>query len=215
VGRDAAIVTDLPGTTRDIIEVSLTLAGYRVMLADTAGLRTSLEAIEAEGVRRARAWAEAADLRLLVVDGSATDRAWREVASLIRSGDLCIVNKRDLPVGDGSAADWAARLGLRVLLLSLVTMQGLDAVNRALSDAVVKSLSGADFPAATQERHRQDLEAARGHLGRALAALSAPVAVELAAEDVRLAARSLARINGGIGAEDVLDRVFARFCIGK
>ena len=85
----------------------------------------------------------------------------------------------------------------------------------ALSGKVTAALSGADFPAATQARHRQDLVAAREHLDRALAALGAPAEVELAAEDVRLAARCLARISGRVDPEEGLDRVFARFCIGK
>jgi tRNA modification GTPase len=215
-GRDAAIVTETPGTTRDVIEVPLNLAGFRVVLADTAGVRASRDPIEAEGVRRARAWAEAAALRLLVVDGAAEDEAWRDVGPLTRPGDLCLINKSDLPRGTATAAEaWAAGQGLRALALSLASSEGLDAVRRALEEAVVTALSGADFPAATQERHRRDLEAARSDLGRAMNALADPVEVELAAEDVRLAARSLARISGQVGAEDVLDRVFARFCIGK
>jgi len=216
-GRDAAIVTDTPGTTRDVVEVPLNLAGYRVVLADTAGVRASRDPIEVEGVRRARAWADAAALRLVVVDGAAKDEAWREVASLSRPGDLCLLNKSDLP-RDAAAAEaeaWAASDGLQVVSLSLATSEGLGAVRQALLQRVVSALSGADFPAATQERHRRDLEEASGHLGRALNALSGSVEVELAAEDVRLAARSLARISGEVGAEDVLDRVFARFCIGK
>jgi tRNA modification GTPase len=215
-GRDAAIVAATPGTTRDIIEIPVTLAGYRVVLADTAGMRASADPIEAEGVRRARAWAEAADLRLLVVDGSTADDDWRKVAGATRPGDLCLINKSDLPRGISADVEtWANAGGLAPLALSLATLNGLDAVWSALTDAVIDALSGADFPAATQERHRRDLADAHAHLDRALAALSAPAEVELAAEDVRLAARSLARISGQVGAEDVLDRVFARFCIGK
>jgi len=217
VGREAAIVTATPGTTRDIIEVPLTVAGYRVVLADTAGVRAARDPIEAEGVRRARAWAEAAELRLLVVDSGSDEAAWREVAGLMRPGDICLLNKADVPRGT-AAADaeaWAGRSGLPALSLSLNPPRGLDAVWQALSKAAVKALSGAEFPAATQERHRRDLSEAHVHLGRAFRALAGPVEVELAAEDVRLAARSLARISGRIGAEDVLDRVFARFCIGK
>jgi tRNA modification GTPase len=214
--RDAAIVTATPGTTRDIIEIPLNLAGYRVVLADTAGVRASRDPIEAEGVRRARAWAEAGELRLLVVDGAAADESWRDVADLARPGDLCLLNKSDLPRGTAAAARaWAESRGLVTLELSLASFRGLGAVKQALSDAVVGALSGADFPAATQERHRRDLADARAHLARALLALTKPMEVELAAEDVRLAARSLARISGQVGAEDVLDRVFARFCIGK
>jgi tRNA modification GTPase len=215
-GRDAAIVTATPGTTRDIIEVPLTLAGYRVVLADTAGMHASADPIEAEGVRRARAWAEAADLRLLVVDGSADDDGWREVAAVTRAGDFCLINKIDVPRGTAAGAEaWAARQGLRPMSLSVATAEGLGALRAALTDAVIEALSGADFPAATQERHRRDLADAKTHLDRAIQALSAKAEVELAAEDVRLAARSLARISGQVGAEDVLDRVFARFCIGK
>jgi tRNA modification GTPase len=92
---------------------------------------------------------------------------------------------------------------------------GVAEARAALTAKVVRALSGAEFPAATHARHRHDVAAAHGHLQRAVRALERPVEVELAAEDVRLAARSLARISGRIDAEDVLDRVFARFCIGK
>ena len=215
-GRDAAIVTATPGTTRDIIEVPLTLAGFRVVLADTAGVRDSADPIEAEGVRRARAWAESADLRLFVVDGSAEDHGWRGVRGVTRAGDLCLINKVDLPRGIAPDAEaWAREHGLGAAPLSLATSAGLDDVRRLLAETVVEALAGADFPAATQERHRRDLMDAKAHLDRALALLSGRAEVELVAEDVRLAARSLARISGRVGAEDVLDRVFARFCIGK
>ncbi len=215
-GRDAAIVTATPGTTRDVIEIPMTLSGYRVVLADTAGLRESGDPIEAEGVRRARAWAEAAELRMLVVDAAATDETWRDAATLARPGDFCLFNKTDLPRGTASTAiAWANAQGLAAVELSATMPESVEAFRRQLSRAVVGALSGADFPAATQERHRRDLTDADEHLRRALRALEAPAEVELAAEDVRLAARSLARISGRVGAEDVLDRVFARFCIGK
>ena len=113
VGRDAAIVTATPGTTRDVIEAPLTLAGYRVHLADTAGVRASADPIEVEGVRRAREWAADADLRLLVIDGAASDDAWREVAPLSRAGDLCLLNKSDKLAGAAGAAAraWADEHG--------------------------------------------------------------------------------------------------------
>ena len=106
IDRDAAIVTATPGTTRDVIEAPLVLAGYRVILADMAGVRETEEAIEAEGVRRARAWAADADLRLWVVDAATGDRAWREAADLARTGDLLALNKSDLACG---ATDRRAR----------------------------------------------------------------------------------------------------------
>lgn len=200
-GRDAAIVTATPGTTRDVVEVPMTLAGYRVLLADTAGLRDTDDEIEAEGVRRARAWAESAHLRLWVVDSSV--EAGEEGESLIQPGDLQILNKADLPRA-------SARAGVK---LSLKTGEGLETLKTLLEDVVVTALSGHDFPAITRLRHAQLLADADGHLTRALGELA--LAPELAAEDVRLAARALGRVTGRIDPEDVLDQVFSRFCIGK
>ena len=214
-GRSAAIVTATPGTTRDVIEVPLTLAGYRVLIADTAGVRRSVDPIEAEGVRRASEWAAAAALRLLVIDQAAEDGAWRQAAELTRAGDICVLNKNDLPAVATEAAKWALDEGLMIVRASVVTAEGLSELRRMLTDAVVGALSGADFPAATRARHRQDLSAARNHLARAAAELASAAQVELAAEDVRLAARSLARVSGRVDPEDILDRVFSRFCIGK
>ncbi len=217
VGREAAIVTPTPGTTRDIIEVALNLAGYRVLIGDTAGLRAPKGAIEAEGVRRAGALAQAADLRLMVVDTAARDERWREPAGLARPGDVCVLNKRDLapsPAGAAVAA-WARGHGLEIIDVSATRGEGLAALRELVTARVIQSLSGGEFPAATRARHRHDLVAARDHLARATGALTGKVEVELAAEDVRLAARSLARVSGRVDPEDVLDRVFARFCIGK
>ncbi len=216
-GSDAAIVTPTPGTTRDVIEVALDLAGFRVLVADTAGLRESEDLIEAEGVRRASDRAARADLRLLVIDAAADDRGWEAVKAWARPGDLALLNKVDLaPGSSGEAArSWAVAQGLEVLDLSLTSGQGLMAMSDRLTARVIEALSGAEFPAATRARHRKDLGQARDHLMRALAELEGRFEVELAAEDVRLAARCLARVGGRIDAEDVLDRVFARFCIGK
>jgi tRNA modification GTPase len=217
IDRDAAIVTATPGTTRDVIEAPLNLAGFRVLIADTAGLRSSADPIEAEGVRRALARAESSALRLWVVDSSAGDESWREAAGAARAGDICVLNKQDLrpSAAAGAARAWAMAHGMEVWGLSLTHGVGLAELKARLTQRVTAALSGAEFPAATQARHRHDLGEARGHLTRALHALSLPVELELAAEDARLAARSLAKVSGRIDPEDVLDRVFARFCIGK
>lgn len=213
-GRDAAIVTPTPGTTRDVIEVPMVLAGYKLLLADTAGVREAAEEIEAEGVRRARAWAADADLRLWVVDGSTSDGTWRHALELARAGDFCLLNKSDLPAGDDAsdAAAEAEARGLRLLLLSLRSDPTASLVREALEDEVVAALSTSEFPAATRLRHAERLREARARIASALANAEE---VELAAEDVRLAARALAQVTGQIGAEDVLDRVFSSFCIGK
>ncbi|MBS0411939.1 MAG: tRNA uridine-5-carboxymethylaminomethyl(34) synthesis GTPase MnmE [Proteobacteria bacterium] len=209
LGRDAAIVTPIPGATRDVIEAPLVLAGYKVLLADMAGLREAHDPVEAEGVRRARAWAEDADLRLWLVDASAGDGAWRLAADLFRPGDIALLNKADLPAGADAAAVLSRAPEARRIS---VTADGVADLTAELSTRVVADLSGTDFPAVTRARHRAHLETAREHLLRARANLEEP---ELAAEDVRLAARALARVAGRIGAEDVLDLVFASFCIGK
>jgi tRNA modification GTPase len=211
-GREAAIVTETAGTTRDVIEVPINLAGYRVILADTAGVRESGDPIEAEGVRRARAWAAGADLRLWVVDQGVSDGSWREAAPLTRAGDICLLNKADLaPGADAAAARQAAAGGVEVIAVS-ITGAREGALLEKLTERALRDLAGSDFPAATRLRHEEQLRTAHGHLERALADLGEP---ELAAEDVRLAARALARVTGRFGAEEVLDRVFASFCIGK
>ncbi len=207
--REAAIVTAEAGTTRDVLEAPLDLAGYRVWLADMAGLRETGHAIEAEGVRRARAWAEAADLRLWVVDASVSSGAWREAAELVRPDDLLVLNKADLPRGRDAEA--AAALGLQKLSVSAVDPAPLRA---ALEAEAVARLGTGEPALATRERHRALLADAVAHLDRARESLREQ-SPELAAEDVRLAARALERLSGRIGPEAVLDRIFGRFCIGK
>ena len=212
--RDAAIVTDTPGTTRDVIEVPLVLGGYRILLADTAGIRETADAIEAEGVRRARAWAENADLRLWVVDGFHVKHTVK-LEDAIRPGDWLVLNKAD--IADALALDHAeqawADQDLRVVRLSAKSSNAVGALRAALAEHVADALSGAEFPAATRLRHAERLSEARGYLARALSEVG--LEVELAAEDVRLAARALEKITGRVDPEDVLGRVFSTFCIGK
>lgn len=211
--RDAAIVTEIAGTTRDIIEVPLVLGGYRVLLADTAGLRETTDLVEVEGVRRARAWAHDADLRIWVVDGFHVEHLAGEERALLAPGDWVLINKMD--IADDQAVAIASEgfvaRGLTVRTAAATSEIAIDKLRSDLTTHVVAALAGAEFPAATRLRHAERLREARGYLGRALSELE----VELAAEDVRLAARALAKITGRIDAEDVLDRVFSSFCIGK
>jgi tRNA modification GTPase len=210
--REAAIVTATPGTTRDVIEVALQLSGYKVILADTAGLRDTLDEVEAEGVRRALRRAEAADLRLWVVDGSGGDAS--PAPDVLRAGDLCLVAKADLPAGDAAARSLleAAALGLEPHRLSAHRAEDVAALEATLAERVVAALGSGEPPSATRLRHAALLAEALQRLESALALSAEP---ELAAEDVRLAARALDRITGKIGPEDVLDRIFSTFCIGK
>jgi tRNA modification GTPase len=201
--RDVAIVSETPGTTRDVIEVRLDLGGYLVTMADTAGLRASPDAIEQEGVRRALARAEAADLVLLLLDGTApdTDPADLPHADLPRA-DLVVWNKADL--------SWPhPREGMR---LSLKSGEGLATLLETLTAKVRARLERhSDSPPLTRARHRHALEEALAALRRAVRANES----ELMAEDIRLTLRALGRITGRVDIEDVLDVVFRDFCIGK
>ena len=199
VGRDAAIVTATPGTTRDIIEVPLVLGGYKVIFADTAGLRDTHDEIEAEGVRRAQAWADGADLRVWLADGMDADGNFDGA----RDGDILLVTKRDL--GEGV-------VGLRGEPFTVRSPNDVAWLERTLTGAVVGALSGAESPVATRLRHQGLLSDAATRLRQAL---KQDEHLELASEDVRLAARALDRITGRIDPEQVLGRIFSTFCIGK
>jgi tRNA modification GTPase len=210
--RDVAIVTEIAGTTRDVLETPLVLAGYSVVLADMAGLRATEDRVEAEGVRRATAWATGADLRLLVVDGAASESEWREPAELLVQGDAVLLNKTDRMAGHDRAAAqaWAETRGLEVVAVSAT--ESIADLRNWLTARTTAAMGGAEVPAATRLRHREALAAASGFLDRALYGEGDP---ELVAENIRLAARSLERIAGRLDPESVLDRVFSTFCIGK
>src|SRR6185437_8810473 len=167
-----------------------------------------------EGVRRARAWASDADLRLWVVDAASGAGVWREASDLVRPADFLVLNKADLPPGrDGAEAETrVAGAQLSLARVSAESGEGQAALSDMIAARVAADLSGADFPPVTRVRHAKALADALAHLERADKALETP---ELAAEDIRLAARALERITGRIGAEDVLDVIFSSFCIGK
>ncbi len=197
---EAAIVTPVAGTTRDIIEAQLRIGPYSVLLYDTAGLRETEEVVEREGIRRARAKADEADLRLWLVDGAHPD-----LPTDMRPGDLVVFSKADL-VG-GVSRETSAHI------ISTVTGEGLPDLVSAIEQRVTEALSGQTFPAATRERHRERLVMARDQLDQALASqLRVP---ELTAENVRMALNSFEALFGRYDVEGVLDVVFSTFCIGK
>jgi tRNA modification GTPase len=208
--RDVAIVTPLPGTTRDVLEVHLDLAGFPVTLLDTAGLREAADVIEAEGVRRARERAERADLRLIMFDGATWPAPDPATLALLDDGAVVTVNKSDLIAGPGDLAV----AGRTALAVSCLTGDGVERLLEALTTRARELMTVGDEPLLTRSRHRQALQAAAEALARFAAA---PDDAELAllAEDLRLAARALGRITGEVAVEEVLDRIFSEFCIGK
>jgi tRNA modification GTPase len=199
VEREAAIVSARAGTTRDVVEVRLVLGGVPVTLADTAGLRDTTDEIEAEGVRRALARAEAADLRLLAfATGTPPDAAtWA-----LRGPDaLVVATKADLA---GAAATGALEVSSR-------TGTGMPPLRAALEQAVQARAGLSAAAALTRPRHRAALGEAVEWLDR----LPAAPLPELRAEALRGALRGLSRLTGRVDVEQVLDLVFGEFCIGK
>ncbi|MEG9860952.1 MAG: tRNA uridine-5-carboxymethylaminomethyl(34) synthesis GTPase MnmE [Parvularculales bacterium] len=206
--REAAIVADESGTTRDVIEVALDLGGMPVVLFDTAGLREVEEGVEAEGVRRARVRADQADIRLIMVSVETSVEDARDVLALRRSGDVVVVNKQDL--GRHNTIEGAYPL-------SVLTSQGLEMLEEVLVQAVTELAGEGEGTVVTRLRHREALGAAHRACARALEVLSSggSAKVELAAEDVRLGVRALGRLVGRVDVDDILDVIFRDFCIGK
>ena len=198
--RDVAIVAAEPGTTRDVVEAHLDLAGLPVIVADTAGLRAAAGAVEAEGIRRARARAASADLTLWL---SPADDPAPPPAGLAATVWV-VETKADLAASSSGAARHR---------LSVLTGEGMDGLLAALADAAAASLRVDEPALMVRARHREAVIEARVALDRALAEPGLPG--ELFAEELRLAGDALGRVTGAIGVEDVLDRLFGTFCIGK
>ncbi len=202
LARDVAIVSDLPGTTRDALEARLVLGGMVMTVIDTAGLRETEDRIEAEGVRRARARAAEADIVLAMHDASQPE-AVLDAAAMPRAGEVIVVaNKLDL----ASRRDIGDAIGV-----SALTGQGLERLSDALIAAGRRLTARTGPPPLTRPRHRAALEAALAALTRAMAEPSE----ELRGEELRIALRMIGRVTGRWGVEEILGEIFSRFCIGK
>ena len=219
VERDRAIVSETPGTTRDEIEAEASIDGLRFRFVDTAGLRETADAIEAEGVRRTHRAIERADALLYVFDtttGLDTDEQAFLDRTAIGRPDLpvlVIANKSDLlPAGARGPAS-AFALSAKDALYDPAQ---LDALRRALRETVSAELSAAEGSAVfVNERHRRHLDAARDAVHRARTALHANTDGDRLALDLRAALHELGSITGAITNEDVLGAIFSQFCIGK
>ncbi len=204
-GREAAIVSAQPGTTRDIVECRFDLGGIPAVLADTAGLRRTANEIEREGVRRARARAEEADLILAVFAADTPPDAETLALAAARPDAVVVASKCDL------ASPSVLIAGRPPLSTSTCTGAGLPELRGRLAALAEQRAGLTDAPVLTRTRHRAALTEAVERLAEAAAA---PLP-ELAAEAYRGAVQALGRLTGRVGVEDVLDRVFGDFCIGK
>jgi len=208
--RDVAIVSERAGTTRDVIEVHLDLNGYPVILTDTAGLREAGDEIEEEGVRRARQALERADI--LVWLDPVGDGKGRDMPSPHEGQRLVHVRSKWDLRADSAPTQTAQSADLR---LSVPREWGIDALVERIAAAAAELCGAGEDPAISRARHRRALEDCAAALGRFAEAAGAGASTELLAEELRLASRALGRLTGRVDVEDLLDVIFADFCIGK
>ena len=213
-GYDAAIVTALPGTTRDVLRERIALDGMPLHILDTAGLRAARDPVEAEGIRRARAEMARADRVLFVIDGAAdpTADAFRELAATLPAQVpvTLVYNKSDAT--DPQAV--APPAGMPRVAVSALNGAGLDDLRAHLKSCMGYATQDGGSISARQ-RHLEALERARACVEEAARVLTESHAAELVAQELRLAQRALNEIGGEFTNEDLLGRIFASFCIGK
>ncbi len=211
--QDRAIVTDLPGTTRDVLEESININGMLLRILDTAGIRHTKDLIEQEGVRRSRQAIQSADIILVVLDGS--ERMTQEDRAVIEEARekpvIAVINKSDLPQRIGSEGLPEAKISI-----SCKTGGGLDRLKQEIWGLMEKgAIAPREHAWAVNQRHATALEAAKESLEKALASAQHQASPELIAVDLRDALDSIGLIVGATYTEDILDRIFHDFCIGK
>ena len=208
--RDVAIVSDMAGTTRDVIEVSLDISGYPVRLFDTAGIRDSVDDIESEGIKRAITTAQNADVILLMIDGVETvitQKVIDEKIAELSNHNAPIIVLANKCEKDGFVMPQANN----TFVVSMTDSTGLEGFLQHLQKIILSTFGTTGDPVITRTRHREALQDCYEALDQAL---KAPVP-ELIAEDLRVAVRCIGRITGQIDVEELLDIVFNDFCIGK
>ena len=204
--RPVSIISEQPGTTRDVLEASLDLDGYPVIIADTAGLRASTDPIENEGIRRAQEWAKTATGRLILLEPS-TEADFLEQLEPNPECDLVVLNKIDLLPTDLKKKE--------PLAISLKDEIGLEKLLNELKKIVSKRMIGQEPAVITRTRHREALQSCLNSITSAKTALLLGKEPEIVAEELRVATRSLGRVVGAVDVEDLLGVVFGDFCIGK
>ncbi|MDQ6987987.1 MAG: GTP-binding protein, partial [Mariprofundaceae bacterium] len=206
-GRERAIVSHLPGTTRDVLEVDFEVHGIPVRLLDTAGVRESDDVVEQEGVRRAKVAAQTADLTLFIADISDIS-TWQTA-----DADICVMNKCDLAATDSS--DNAQKVPDNFLQISADNGSGVDVLLARMAELLGEIPSAEEGLLVTSKRHRQQLLNTKEHLLHGRALLGDAAKLDLVALEWRQAWSCLGEILGIGDVEYILDRIFSEFCIGK
>jgi len=211
IGQEKAIVTEIPGTTRDTVEGEMTLDGIRVHLTDTAGMRDTEDPIERIGVERSERARQNADITMLILDsGREIREEEREWIRQLKESDAVILNKSDLPPAITEETVAGIRPDIRCMKVSALDERSL----RPIRDFLRKSAEIRDQLAVTQPRHLEAVKRAVGHLEDAMRTLETWTP-DMAATDLQAAQNALSEITGDRADEKLLDRVFSEFCVGK
>ena len=207
--REVAIVSEIAGTTRDVIEVHLNLDGYPVIISDTAGIRDSSDEIEKKGVKLSLKKAEIADLKLVVIDAESNDLSGF-LNDLLKKNAILVVNKSDLLKEKLDPKI----LKLNPVLISIKNNSNVDVLIRKIKDNLKNKFINEEDILITRERHRQHLEQCADHLKNFMEK-NDKKDYDKGAEDLRLATRHLGMIVGKVDVEEILGSIFNDFCIGK
>ena len=207
--RDVAIVSEIAGTTRDVIEVHLNLDGYPVTISDTAGIRDSKDEIERKGIKLALKKAENSDLNIILIEPKSIDFTGF-LNDLVNEKGLIVVNKSDLGIG---TIDQKIKK-YNPIYISIKEEKNLDVLIKAIKEKLKKKFIRSDDILITRERHRENLEQCLFHLNN-FEEKNSVEEFDKAAEDLRLATRHLGTIVGKVDVEEILGSIFSDFCIGK
>lgn len=209
--RDVAIVSDIAGTTRDMIEVHLDIGGYPLILTDTAGLRKSRDTIENEGIKRAIKRSHNADFKIAMFDYNSLPSLDKITLELVDEDTICVINKCD----DENKIISDNLINKGYLAISLNTKTGIDNFLQKIQEIIERKTSPANSAVFTRQRHLNQINETINHIERFISAFKKRKPLELCVEDLRLSANSLGKITGKIDIEDLLDKIFSSFCIGK
>ena len=221
-----AIVTDIPGTTRDVIRQTISLNGVPLQISDTAGIRKASDAIEQEGINRARAEVDEADIVIEVIDDAAGDstdqtkdsrdaRAHQPVIRVLNKIDLSLRSPGPVAASSASSEDSGSEAKMTTVAVSATTGQGLSALEYAILSHLGFGDTTIETPFSARERHVNCLERASMALSETIQRFEMHQAGELLAEDLRTVHSQLSETTGAFGADDLLGEIFSSFCIGK
>ena len=218
VGTPRAIVTDIPGTTRDTIEEMMNIGGIPLKLIDTAGIRHTDDIVEQQGVERSKAVQERAELHLMMFDASQplNDADHELLKTAQASKAILILNKMDLPVVTSPTALLAHCPKKQVVETAIPEGKGLDRLKATISEELLGGELGiGESPIVTNARHQEALRRANEGLDYAIESLENGMPPDLIAVDLRIGLEGLGDIVGKTTTEDILDRIFSQFCVGK